>query len=173
MLLDTLKQILRVKKIWSKTIIIYKTNKDRTTASVSVEVWVERLLNAVKNHMLASNVRQRCFFLGQRMEWKHITSPWGSRHWSRYSRKQKGTRWHLERRLSGGRGECGVWQLRPARREAVWQNSCQNQALTGRGALTLWTPKVPKGRGLLVFVSIRRTSASSIILWPPGKAWGM
>lgn len=43
----------------------------------------------------------------------------------------------------------------------------------GLQAKTLWTPRVPKGSGLLVFVSIRSTSASSIILWPPGKAWGM
>lgn len=38
---------------------------------------------------------------------------------------------------------------------------------------TLWMPRVPKGRGLLVCVSISRTSASRIILLPPGNAWGM
>lgn len=38
---------------------------------------------------------------------------------------------------------------------------------------TLCTPRDPKGSGLPVLLSIRRTSESRIILCPPGKAWGM
>lgn len=116
-------------------------------------------------------------FLRQRLDWKHITSPWDSHHWSRYSRKQKGTRWRLERLLSEGRGEerkvCGVKESLV--QEGERKKSCvtKQRAWSGCSVLTLCTPKVPKGRGLLVFVSIRRTSASSIMLWPPGKAWGM
>lgn len=35
------------------------------------------------------------------------------------------------------------------------------------------TPRVPKGSGLPVLLSIRSTSESKIMLWPPGKARGM
>lgn len=96
---------------------------------------------------------------------RHITSPWDSRRWSRCSRTQTGTLWHLEKLVSEGRGECEAWQQQNHVKKKKVQIGC--------GVLTLCTPNVPKGRGLLVFVSIRRTSASNIILWPPGKAWGM
>lgn len=63
------------------------------------------------------------------MDWKSITSPWDSHHWSRYSQKQKGTPWRLERLLSEGRGEerkvCGVTRKpkgRKGKKKAVWQN---------------------------------------------------
>lgn len=99
---------------------------------------------------------------------KHITSPWGSHRWSRYSRRQRDTLWHLGRRLS----EETVWRQPGQKKDTSYIMWTKLQCLC-LAVLTLWTPRVPKGRGLLVLVSMRRTSASSIMLCPPGKAWGM
>lgn len=98
---------------------------------------------------------------------KHVTSPWGSHRWSRYSRRQRDTLWHPGRRLS----EETVWRQPGQKRDTSYFMWTKLQSVCA--VLTLWTPRVPKGRGLLVLVSMRRTSASSIMLCPPGNAWGM
>ena len=38
---------------------------------------------------------------------------------------------------------------------------------------TLWTPRVPNGKGLLVLLSTNKTSASKMRSSPEGKAFGM